>query len=65
MTTPAAITALISDADSRRKSATAALNQESRSDLGQFLTPAPVAKQRRVRHLFAAIKSRLERTGSN
>jgi adenine-specific DNA-methyltransferase len=44
MTTPAAITALISDADSRRKSATAALNQESRSDLGQFLTPAPVAK---------------------
>lgn len=44
MTTLANITALLSDTDSRRKSAAAALNHESRSDLGQFLTPAPVAK---------------------
>ena len=44
MTPPPTISALVSDADSRRRSATSELNQDTRSDLGQFLTPAPVAR---------------------
>lgn len=43
MTQPAT-SELVSGADARRRSATAELNQDSRSDLGQFLTPAPVAR---------------------
>jgi adenine-specific DNA-methyltransferase len=39
-----ATTKLVKDADKRRRSATTELNQDARSDLGQFLTPADVAR---------------------
>jgi adenine-specific DNA-methyltransferase len=35
---------LVLDADARRRSATKKLDQDARGDLGQFLTPAPVAR---------------------
>lgn len=38
-----AATELLLEADARRRSATAELNQKMRSDLGQFMTPADVA----------------------
>lgn len=44
MTPPARSSALVFDADSRRRSVTPELDRDSRSALGQFLTPAPVAR---------------------
>ncbi|NBC41489.1 Eco57I restriction-modification methylase domain-containing protein [Corallococcus exiguus] len=57
MTPPPPLSKLLSDADSRRKSATAELVQGSRSDLGQFLTPAPVA--RLMAGMFAELPARI------
>jgi len=44
MTPPPNTSALVSSTDSRRRSATSELNQDTRSDLGQFLTPPLVAR---------------------
>lgn len=44
MTSLVTTSSLVREADSRRRSATTELNQDTRSDLGQFLTPAPVAR---------------------
>ena len=57
MTPHATTSTLVSDADSRRRAVTAFLNQEHRSDLGQFLTPAPIAKL--MASIFAELPSRV------
>lgn len=44
MDTAQALTELVTETDRRRKSATGELDQEKRGDLGQFLTPADVAR---------------------